>query len=77
VDTVSKVKFNPTETNLLAGVCQDRSMILYDLRGSTPLQKLHLKNKSSALCWNPQEPMNLVVGNENSHIYTFDMRKMD
>jgi len=36
-----------------------------------------MKNKSSALCWNPQEPMNIVVGNENSNCYTFDMRKLD
>ena len=34
-----------------------------------------MKNKSSAVCWNPQEPMNFVIGNENSHCYTFDMRK--
>jgi len=36
-----------------------------------------MKNKCSAICWNPYEPMNFVVGNENSHAYTFDMRKLD
>mmetsp|Transcript_24553 Transcript_24553/g.17270 ORF Transcript_24553/g.17270 Transcript_24553/m.17270 type:complete len:194 (+) Transcript_24553:741-1322(+) len=55
----------------------DRSLCFYDIRGNTPLQKVYLKNKSSALCWNPQEPMNIVIGNENSNCYTFDMRKLE
>ena len=75
VDTVTKVKFNPSQVNLLASVGMDRSICLYDIRGNTPVNKIYLKNKSSAICWNPQEPMNFVVGNENAHCYTFDMRK--
>ena len=55
----------------------DRSICLYDIRGNTPINKIYLKNKSSSICWNPQEPMNFVVGNENSHCYTFDLRKPD
>ena len=52
-DTVTKLKFNPSETNLLASVCNDRSLIFYDIRGKTALNKVYLKNKSAALCWNP------------------------
>jgi len=77
VDTVTKVKFNPSEVSLLASVGTDRNICLYDIRGNTPITKIYLKNKSSALCWNPQEPMNFVVGNENSNCYTFDMRKTE
>lgn len=77
VDTVTKLKFNPSQQNLLAAVCMDRSICFYDIRGNTPINKIYMRNKSSALCWNPQEPMNLVVGNENSHCYTFDLRKPD
>ena len=75
-DTVTKVRFNPSETNVLASVCNDRSLIFYDIRGKTALNKVYLKNKSAALCWNPQEPMNIVIGNENARCYTFDMRKL-
>lgn len=53
VDTITKLRFNPTEHNLIAAVSQDRSINFYDLRGKTALQKVYLKNKSSALCWNP------------------------
>lgn len=29
------------------------------------------------LSWNPLEPINLVVGNDDSNCYSFDIRKMD
>lgn len=41
------------------------------------MKTVELKNKSSAACWNPQEPFNFTVGNEDSNCYTFDMRKLD
>lgn len=77
VDTITKCKYNPSETSLLASVCNDRSLIFYDTRGKSALQKVYLKNKSAALCWNPQEPMNIVIGNENANCYTFDMRRLE
>jgi WD40 repeat protein len=36
-----------------------------------------LANKCNALCWNPTEPINLIVGCDDSNCYTFDLRKMD
>ena len=75
VDSITKLKFNPSQHHVLGAVGTDRSICLYDIRANTPINKIYLKNKSSAFCWNPQEPMNFVVGNENSNCYTFDMRK--
>lgn len=66
-DSVMKLKWNPSETNLILASASDRSICLYDIRGNTPLKKVYLKNKSSALCWNPYEPINFVVGNEDSN----------
>jgi DDB1- and CUL4-associated factor 13 len=77
IDTVTKVKFNNVETNLIACTSMDRGIYLYDIRGKTALQKTILLNKSSALCWNPQEPFNLTAGNEDGNAYTFDTRKFD
>jgi DDB1- and CUL4-associated factor 13 len=76
VDTVTKLRFNPSETNLILSVAMDRSICLFDIRGNTALNRITLKNKSSALAWNPYEPMNFVIGNENGNCYTFDMRKL-
>ena len=53
IDTVTKLKYNPSETSLLASVCNDRSLIFYDTRGKSALKKVYMKNKSAALCWNP------------------------
>lgn len=76
-DSVLKVKFNPSETNLIASTGIDRSIVLYDLRGNTPLKKIFLQNKSQCLAWNPMEPINFTVGNDDGNCYSFDMRKME
>lgn len=72
-----KVKYNPSETNILCGTGIDRSITLYDIRGETPIQKIFLGNKSPCLSWNPTEPINFTIGNDDSNCYTFDMRKME
>jgi len=74
---VTCLRFNPSQQNLIAATSMDRSIILYDINGNTPLKKMYLKNKSSCICWNPHEPLNFVVGNEDGNCYTFDMRKLD
>lgn len=76
-DGFIKVKFNCVENHMLLATGYDRSICLYDLRTNNPLKSVVLKNKSSAACWNPQEPFNFTVGNEDSNCYTFDMRKLD
>ena len=77
MDSIHKLKWNPSETNIILSSASDRSICLYDIRGDTPLKRVFLKNKSSCLWWNPYEPINFVVGNEDSNWYTFDMRKLD
>jgi WD repeat and SOF domain-containing protein 1 len=77
MDTVTRVKFNPVEANLIACTSMDRGIFVHDIRGRTSLVKTTLLNKSSAIAWNPQEPFNFTVGNEDGNCYTFDMRKMD
>lgn len=74
VDTVHKIAFNPVENEILGAVAQDRSILLYDCRDNTPLRKVIMKLRSNALAWNPMEPMNFVVANEDYNAYTFDMR---
>lgn len=77
MDSILKVKYNPSDPNLLCGTCIDRSVILYDLRGETAVQKITLPNKAMSVCFNPLEPINFVVGNDDSNCYSFDMRKLD
>lgn len=76
VDTVVASRFNPSQNNLLAASSSDNTVSLFDIRDSTGLRKVLLKNRTNALCWNPQQPVALACANEDGNIYTFDMRKL-
>ncbi|KAI9755993.1 MAG: hypothetical protein M4579_004038 [Chaenotheca gracillima] len=76
-DTINTVTFNQTETSILASAATDRSIVLYDLRTSSPVSKAVLRLASNAISWNPMEAFNFAVANEDHNIYMFDMRKMD
>jgi len=76
VDTVTRVKFNQVEQDILASVMMDRGIFLADSRQNSPLAKLYLKNKSNSLSWNPREAFVFTVANEDHNCYTFDMRNM-
>ena len=77
VDSILKVKYSPSDPNVLCGTCSDRSILIYDLRGETAVQKVTLPNKSMSLSFNPLEPMNFTVANDDSNCYSFDLRRMD
>jgi len=76
-DTVTTVRYNPAERDLLAHCSNDRGIGLHDTRTSSALQKTILSMKSNCLEWNPMEPYMFAVGNEDYNAYTFDMRKLN
>ena len=76
-DTVTSVSFNPAEPALLGSTCADRMVCLYDLRASSAIRKFVLPMRSNKLAWNPREPFNFILANEDSNVYQFDMRKLD
>ena len=43
----------------------------------TPLKKIIMQTKSTKLCWNPMEAFNFTVANEDTNLYSYDMRKLD
>lgn len=75
-DSISCVRFNPAETSLLASTGSDRAVTLFDVREGSAMRRAVLAMRSNALAWNPQEPLNFVVANEDHNLYTFDMRKL-
>ena len=76
-DTINALSFNQVETSILVSAATDRSLVLYDLRTSSPLSKVTLRLASNALAWNPMEAFNFAAANEDHNIYVFDMRKLD
>ncbi|GFR11905.1 DDB1- and CUL4-associated factor 13, partial [Trichonephila clavata] len=77
VDTVKTVKFNPIEENILGSTCNDRSIVLYDIRESVPLRKIVLTLCTNAIAWNPMEAFVFVAASEDYNLYSFDMRKLN
>jgi WD repeat and SOF domain-containing protein 1 len=77
VDTITNVALNQIETSILASCASDRSVVLYDLRTSSPLSKATLTLACNAISWNPMEAFNFAAASEDHNIYIFDMRKMN
>mmetsp|Transcript_28016 Transcript_28016/g.80780 ORF Transcript_28016/g.80780 Transcript_28016/m.80780 type:complete len:446 (-) Transcript_28016:231-1568(-) len=75
-ERVITARFNPAEPALVASTAVDRSIGLYDLRGNSAIRKVILKLRSNAVSWNPIQPLNFTVANEDCNLYTFDMRKL-
>ncbi|AAS50209.1 AAL157Cp [Eremothecium gossypii ATCC 10895] len=76
VDNVSFVRFNQNEEDILASTGSDNSIVLYDLRTNSPTQKVVQRMRTNALCWNPMEPFNFAIANEDHNAYYYDMRNM-
>ena len=75
-DTLNCVSFNQIETSLLLSSATDRSIVLYDLRTSSPVSKTILRLASNSLAWHPQEAFNFAAANEDHNIYLFDSRNL-
>lgn len=75
-DTVNIVRFHPSEPSILANCSMDRGVGLFDLRTASAMKKTILRMRCNDLQWNPMEPLNFVVANEDFNAYTFDMRKL-
>ncbi|KAG5917707.1 hypothetical protein E4U42_007151 [Claviceps africana] len=77
VDTITNVAFNYVETSVLASCSNDRSVVIYDLRTSTPVTRTVLNFATNHIAWSPMEAFNLATASEDHNVYLFDMRKMD
>ncbi|RDA88474.1 hypothetical protein CP532_6653 [Ophiocordyceps camponoti-leonardi (nom. inval.)] len=77
VDSITDVSFSPVETSVLASCGADRSVVIYDLRTSTPVFKTVLNFASNRVAWSPMEAFNLATASEDHNIYLFDMRRFD
>lgn len=75
-DTIQTVKFNQTETNILASAGADRSLILYDIRTAKPLSKLITQLRTNSISFNPMEAFNFAAASDDHNCYIYDMRNL-
>ena len=76
-DSITRVRFNPAEHDLVGTLSNDRSVTLYDLRTGSALQKAVMQTRANAMAWNPMEPFHFTLASEDHSLYTFDMRKLN
>lgn len=70
------VKCNPVEVNIVATSAGDNSISLFDIRRPMPLRRVVLEMRTNQIAWNPMEAYIMTTANENSNLYTFDMRNL-
>ena len=74
--TTSCAKFNPVEYNILLSSASDRSITIHDLRTHSPVKKFFMEMRSNDLVWFKTNPWEFTLANEDSNLYTFDLRKI-
>ncbi|EGV62289.1 WD40 repeat-like protein [Yamadazyma tenuis ATCC 10573] len=75
-DNINTVKFNKTQTNIIASAGSDNSIVLYDTRTNSPVQKVVTSLRTNALSWNPMEAFNFASASDDHNAYYWDMRKL-
>ncbi|XP_005103284.1 DDB1- and CUL4-associated factor 13 [Aplysia californica] len=76
LDSMHFVKFNRTETHLVAACADDRSIMLYDTRGGAGVSKLVMRLKSNAISWNPMQAFVFTAACDDYNLYTYDIRNL-
>jgi len=76
ISSISSMKFNPIEHNILISSGSDRSIVLYDLRLHLPVKKFQMEMRSNAICWNHVNSSEFTLASEDSNLYSFDLRNL-
>jgi len=74
--SVSCAKFNPLEHNIILSSASDRSIMVHDLRLHLPIKKIFMDMRSNDIIWSPKNPWEFTVANEDSNLYSFDLRSI-
>ena len=75
--TISCAKFNPIEFNILLSSSSNRSLMLHDLRLHSPVTNFAMEMRTNDIVWSKANPWEFVIANEDSNLYTFDIRKIN
>ncbi|KAF8516564.1 WD40 repeat-like protein, partial [Hysterangium stoloniferum] len=75
-ETVTSVRFNPSESSVLASVGSDRTLVLYDIRTGKAERRVIMQMRTNALSWSPTFPTTLLLASEDHNLYTFDIRSL-
>lgn len=75
-ETISAVRFNLSESSVLASIGSDRTFTLYDIRTGKAERRVVMQMRSNSLAWSPTFPTLLLLASEDHNLYTFDIRAL-
>ncbi|CAK5274794.1 unnamed protein product [Mycena citricolor] len=75
-ETIKAVRFNLSETSVLASVGTDRTFTLYDIRTGKAERRVIMQMSSNDLSWSPTFPTTVLLASEDHNLYTFDIRNL-
>ncbi|KAN0120460.1 WD40 repeat-like protein [Russula decolorans] len=76
-ESVTGVRFNPSEPSVLASIGSDRTFILYDIRTGKAERRIVMQMKNNDLSWSPTFPTSILLASEDHNLYTFDIRRLN
>ncbi|KAI5115053.1 hypothetical protein M0805_005214, partial [Coniferiporia weirii] len=75
-ETISALRFNLSESSVLASVGSDRTFTLYDIRTGKAERRVIMQLRANALAWSPTFPTSVLLASEDHNLYTFDIRSL-
>lgn len=76
IETITSVRFNMSESSVLAGIGTDRTFTLYDIRTGKAERRIVMRMQSNSLAWSPTFPTTILLASEDHNLYTFDIRHL-
>ncbi|KDQ06192.1 hypothetical protein BOTBODRAFT_121821, partial [Botryobasidium botryosum FD-172 SS1] len=73
-ETITCVRFNLSESSILASAGTDRTLTLYDIRTGKAERRVVLQMRANHLSWCPTLPTSILLASEDHNLYTFDIR---
>ncbi|PCH36876.1 WD40 repeat-like protein [Wolfiporia cocos MD-104 SS10] len=75
-ETITSVRFNLSESSVLASIGSDRTFTLYDIRTGKAERRIVMQMSSNSLSWSPTFPTVVLLASEDHNLYTFDIRSL-
>ncbi|KAF9463237.1 WD40-repeat-containing domain protein [Collybia nuda] len=75
-ETITSVRFNLSESSVLASIGSDRTFTLYDIRTGKAERRVVMQMRSNSLAWSPTFPTTVLLASEDHNLYTFDIRHL-
>ncbi|KAF8153074.1 WD40-repeat-containing domain protein [Crassisporium funariophilum] len=76
IETITSVRFNMSESSVLASIGSDRTFTLYDIRTGKAERRVVMQMQSNSLAWSPTFPTTILLASEDHNLYTFDIRHL-